>query len=62
MISVRRKVVGSILDEVIGFVFSWPNPSSRNMALELSQLITEMSTRNFPVGKARFTAICEPTV
>jgi hypothetical protein len=29
------------------------NPSSPTMALELSQPLTEMSTRNLPMGKAR---------
>jgi hypothetical protein len=27
---------------------NWPNPSSRNIALRLTQLLTEMSTRNLP--------------
>jgi hypothetical protein len=40
---------GSIPDEVIGFV-NWPNPSSRTMALGLTQPLTEMSTRNLPGG------------
>jgi hypothetical protein len=59
---------GSIPDEVIGF-FNSPNPSSRTLALGLSQPLTEMSTRNLPGGKGRLargadslTAICEPTV
>jgi hypothetical protein len=63
-----QKVTGSILDEVTGF-FSWPNPSSRTMALESTQPLTEMSTRNLPGGKGRLgrkvdnlTAICEPIV
>jgi hypothetical protein len=40
-------------------------PSSRNMALGSTQLLTEMSTRNLPAGKgwpareADLTAICE---
>jgi hypothetical protein len=49
--------------------FNIPNPSSRSMALESTQSLTEMSTRNLPWGKARparradnLTAICEPTV
>jgi hypothetical protein len=61
-----RKVVGSIPDEAIA-LFSWPNPSSRTMALGLTQLLTEMSTRNLPGGKRRparkadnFTANYEP--
>jgi hypothetical protein len=43
----RRKVAGSIPDEVIGF-FSWPNPSSRIMAMGSTQPLTEISTRNLP--------------
>jgi hypothetical protein len=42
-----RKVAGSISDEVIGF-FNWPTPSSRTMALGLTEPLTEMSTRNLP--------------
>jgi hypothetical protein len=49
--------------------FSLPNPSSRTMALGLTQPLTEMSTRNLPGGKGRpareadkLTAICEPIV
>jgi hypothetical protein len=64
----ERKVVGSIPDEVIGF-FIWPNPSSRTMVSGSTRLLTEMSTRNLPGGRARsatkgdnLTAICEPTV
>jgi hypothetical protein len=30
--------------------FNWPNPSSRTMALGLTQPLTEMSTRNLPGG------------
>jgi hypothetical protein len=63
-----HKVAGSIPDEVIGF-FNWSNPSSRTMALGLTQPLTEMSTRNLPGGKERptrkadkFNAICEPIV
>jgi hypothetical protein len=55
-------------DEVIGF-FTWPNPSSRTVALGSTQPLTEMSTRNLPGSKGRparkadnLTAICEPTV
>jgi hypothetical protein len=33
--------------------FNLPNPSSRIMALESTQPLTEMSTRNFPGGKKR---------
>jgi hypothetical protein len=63
-----RKVAGSIPYEVIEF-FTWPNPSSRTMALESTQPLTEMSTRNFPGDKWRpvpkadnLTALCEPIV
>jgi hypothetical protein len=42
-----RKVAGSIPHKVIGF-FSRLNPSSRIMSLGSIQLLTEMSTRNFP--------------
>jgi hypothetical protein len=57
--------------EITGFV-DWRNPSSRTMALGSTQPLTEMSTRNLPVGgggKKRparkddnLTAICEPIV
>jgi hypothetical protein len=60
----RRKVADSIPDEVIGFFFNVPNPSSRTMVS--TQPLTEMSTRNLPGGKWRsahkadnLTAICE---
>jgi hypothetical protein len=33
--------------------FNWPNPSSRTMALESTQPLTEMSTKNLPWGKGR---------
>jgi hypothetical protein len=48
------------------FFFSWPDPSSRNMALVSTHLRTEMSTMNLPGGKGqstrkadKLTAICE---
>jgi hypothetical protein len=47
-----RKVAGSIPDEVIAS-FNLPNPSSRTMALESTQPLTVMSTRNIPGGKGR---------
>jgi hypothetical protein len=54
---------------VVTEFFYWPNPSSRTMALGLTQPLTEMSTRNLPGGKGRperkadnLTAICEPIV
>jgi hypothetical protein len=49
-------------------LFNSPNPSSRNITLESTQPIREMSIRNLPGGKGRparkadLTAICEPTV
>jgi hypothetical protein len=59
---------GSIPDEVTRF-FNWPNPSSRNTALESTQPVTGMSIRNLPGSKGRpareadnLTAICEPIV
>jgi hypothetical protein len=44
-----RKGADSIPDGVIGF-FNRPNPSSRTMALESTQPLTEVSTRKFPGG------------
>jgi len=44
-----QKVAGSIPDGVIG-IFHWHNPSGLNMALELTQSLTEMSTRNISWG------------
>ena len=41
----RREVAGSIPDYVIG-IFHWHNPSGRTVALESTQPLTEMSTRN----------------
>jgi hypothetical protein len=59
-----RKVAGLIPDEVIEF-FNLPNPSSRAMALESTQPLTEMSTSNISGRKGRpaceadnLTAIC----
>jgi hypothetical protein len=65
-----RKAAGSITDEVIGlFFFNWPNPSSRTMALESTQPVTEIGARNLPRGKGRparkadsLTAVCERIV
>jgi hypothetical protein len=61
-----RKVAGSSPDEVD--FFNWSNPSSRTMALGSTQPLTDMSTRNLPVGKGQparkadnLTAICELT-
>jgi hypothetical protein len=42
-----QKVSGSISDEVIG-IFNGPNPSSRTIAMGLTQSLTKISTRNFP--------------
>ena len=47
-----RKVTGSIPDGVIG-IFHWHNPSSHSMALESTQTLTEMSTRNISWGQRR---------
>jgi hypothetical protein len=44
-----RKVAVSSPDEVD--FFNSPNPSSRTMALESTQPLTEMSTRNIPGGQ-----------
>jgi hypothetical protein len=43
-----QKVVGSSPDEVNFFQFT--NPSSRTVALVLTQPLTEMSPRNLPGG------------
>jgi hypothetical protein len=55
-------------DWVIGF-FNLPNPSSRTMALDSTQPLTEMRTRNIPAGKGRpvhkadkLTASCKPII
>ena len=45
----RRKVAGSIPDDVIG-IFHLHNSSGRIMALGLAQPLTEMSTRNISWG------------
>jgi hypothetical protein len=49
--------------------FNLPNPSSRTMALGLTQPLTEMSTRNLPGSKEQLVhradnlaTICEPNV
>jgi hypothetical protein len=49
--------------------FNLSNPSNRTMALESTQPLIEMSTRNLPGGKKRparrannLAAICEPNV
>jgi hypothetical protein len=67
-IPVRHGLAGSIPYEVIGF-FDSSNPSSRIIALESTQPVTEMNTRNLPGGKRRparepdrLTAICESIV
>jgi hypothetical protein len=64
----RRKVAGSISNEVTGF-FNLPNPSSHTMALESIQSLRETSISNLPWGKRRsahkgdnLTAICGPIV
>jgi hypothetical protein len=47
----EQKVAGLNPDEVIDF-FKLPNPSSRTLALEFTQPLTKMSTRNLAGGKA----------
>jgi hypothetical protein len=54
-----------IPNNVIGF-FNLPNPSSRTVALGLTQPLTEMSTKNLPGGEGQLvreadnlTTICE---
>jgi hypothetical protein len=66
MLQAGRALV-RVLDEVDFFNLS--NPSSRTMALGLTQPLTEMSTTNLPGGKKRparradnLAAICEPIV
>ena len=44
-----RKVMSSIPDSVTG-IFHWHNPFGRTVALELTQPLTEMSTRNISLG------------
>ena len=44
-----RKVASSIPGGVIT-IFHWQNPSGRNMALETTQPVTEMSTSNISWG------------
>ena len=44
-----RKVAGSIPKSVTG-ISHWHNPSDRTLALGLTQLLTEMSTRNISWG------------
>jgi hypothetical protein len=59
--------MGSIRDDI--GIFSWPDYSSRTMALGSTQALTEMSTRNLPGGKGRparkaddLTAMCESII
>jgi hypothetical protein len=60
----KRKVAGSIPDEVIIF-FNWPNSCSRTIALGSTQSLIKMSTSNLRGGIGRppriadLTAICE---
>jgi hypothetical protein len=44
-----RKIAGSNSDSYLIF-FNVPNPSSRTMALGLTQPLSEMSTKNLPLG------------
>jgi hypothetical protein len=66
MLQARRSPV-QVPDEVN--FFNLRNPSSRTMALESTQPLTEMSTRNLAGGKKRparradnLAAICVPNV
>jgi hypothetical protein len=52
--AINQKVMGSIPNETIGFS-TWPNPSSRIMALGLIQPLTDKSTRYLPEGKGWLT-------
>jgi hypothetical protein len=45
----NQKVAGAIADGAIG-IFHWHNPSSRTLALGLTQPLTETSTRNTSWG------------
>jgi hypothetical protein len=47
--ALRYKVAGSIPDGVTG-IFHWLNPSGRTMALDSTEPLTEMSTRNVSWG------------
>jgi hypothetical protein len=48
----KRKVASSIPDEVTDFFFfNLPNTSNRSMAVELTQSLTEICTRNVPADK-----------
>ena len=47
--ALRRKVAGSIPDDVIG-IFHLHNPSGCTMGLGSTQPLTEMSTRNISWG------------
>jgi hypothetical protein len=44
-----RRIAGSSPDDFTG-VLNLPDPSSRAMALGSTQPLTEMGTRNFPMG------------
>jgi hypothetical protein len=46
-----RDIFRDLRAEVIRYFFNLPNPSSRTMAVGSTQLLTEMSTRNLPVGE-----------
>jgi hypothetical protein len=66
MLQAGRSLV-RVPDEV--YFFNLSNPSSRTMALGLTQPLTEMSTRNLPGGKTRLVrradnlaAVYEPNV
>ena len=45
-----EKVAGSKIPDGVIEIFHWHNLSGRNMTLELTQHLTEMSTRNISWG------------
>jgi hypothetical protein len=56
-----QKVADSIPGSFIGF-FSWPNPSSRTMALGFTHPLTEISTRNLSLGVKHGLTTSAPSV
>jgi hypothetical protein len=58
-----------LVPDDVWIIFNLPDSSSRTTALESTQPLTEMSTRNLPTGKMRpahradnLAAICEPNI
>jgi hypothetical protein len=66
MLKARRSRVQFPIRSLISFSSNLPNPSSHTKALGLTQLLTEMSTRDLFGGvncKAdNLTTMCEPIV